>query len=161
VTITGLAEPVPQDEVAALKARWLARHPYAAMYADFGDFGLWRVRIGAALHVGGFARAERIKAVELAPDPDAVAAVLAAEADIIRHVNDDHADALAAIAQGLLGAGPGAWRLVAVDVDGCDLSNGNQSVRLAFLTPVSDAEGVRAGLIRAAREGRARSAPPG
>ncbi len=161
VTVTGLAEQVPEDDAPALKARWLGRHPYAAMYADFGDFGLWRVRIGAALHVGGFARAERIKAGELAPDPDAVAAVLAAEADIIAHVNDDHADALAAIAQGLLGAGPGAWRLVAVDVDGCDLSDGNQSVRLAFLTPVSDAEGVRAGLIRAAREGRARSTPPG
>ena len=161
VTVTGLAEPVPEEEVAALKARWLARHPYAAMYAGFGDFGLWRVRIGAALHVGGFARAGRIKAGELAPDPAAVAAVLAAEADIIGHVNDDHADALAAIAQGLLGAGPGDWRLVAVDVDGCDLSDGNQSVRLAFLTPVSDAEGVRAGLIRSAREGRARSAPPG
>lgn len=161
VTVTGLAERVPEEEVAALKARWLARHPYAALYADFADFGLWRVRIGAALHVGGFARAERIKAAELAPDADAVAAVLAAEPDIIGHVNADHPDAVAAIAQGLLGAGPGEWRLVAVDVDGCDLSEGNRTVRLAFLTPVSDAEGVRAGLIRAAREGRARSTQPG
>ena len=157
VTVTGLAERVPEAEVAALKARWLARHPYAG----FADFGLWRVRIGGALNVGGFARAERIRAAELAPDPDAVAAVLAAESDIIRHVNDDHSDAVAAIAQGLLGAGPGAWRLVAVDVDGCDLSEGNRTVRLAFLTPVSDADGVRAALIRAAREGRARSGQSG
>lgn len=161
VTVTGLAEPVPPEDAAALKARWLARHPYAAIYADFADFGLWRVRIGAALHVGGFARAERIRAAALAPEPAAVAAVLAAEPDIIDHVNADHADAVTAIAQGLLGAGPGAWRLVAVDVDGCDLSEGNRTVRLAFLTPVSDAEGVRAGLIRAAREGRARSTQPG
>lgn len=160
VTVTGLAEQVPEDQVARLKARWLARHPYAALYADFADFGLWRMRIGAALHVGGFARAERIKAGDLAPDPDAVAAILAAEPDIIRHVNDDHADAVAAIAQGLLAAGPGDWRLVAVDVDGCDLSEGNRTVRLAFLAQVSDADGVRAALIRAAREGRARSGNP-
>jgi len=156
VTVTGLAEPVPEAEVAALKARWLARHPYAAPYADFSDFGLWRMRIGGALQVGGFARAERIKASELAPDPAAVAAILAAEAEIIAHVNADHADAVTAIAQGLLGAGPGDWRLVAVDVDGCDISEGNRTVRLAFLTQVSDSGAVRAALIRAAREGRTR-----
>jgi putative heme iron utilization protein len=161
VTVTGLAEQVPADEVAPLKARWLARHPYAALYADFADFGLWRIRIGGALHVGGFARAERIKATELAPDAAALAAVAEAEADIIQHVNDDHSDAVAAIAEGLLGAGPGPWRLVAVDVDGCDLSDGNRTVRLAFLAQVSDADAVRAALIRAAREGRARSGHPG
>lgn len=156
VTVTGLAEPVPEAEVAPLKARWLARHPYAALYAGFGDFGLWRVRIGGALQVGGFARAERIKASELAPDPAAVAAILAAEADIIAHVNAEHADAVAAIAAGLLDAGPGEWRLVAVDVDGCDISDGNRTVRLAFLAQVSDSDGVRAALIRATREGRTR-----
>lgn len=155
VTVTGLAERVPEEEVAPLKARWLARHPYAALYADFADFGLWRVRIGGALHVGGFARAERLKAADLAPDPAAVAAILGGEADIVGHVNADHADAVSAIAEGLLGAGPGPWRLASVDVDGCDISTGNQTVRLAFLAPVSDSDAVRAALIRAARDGRA------
>jgi hypothetical protein len=156
VTVTGLAERVPEGEVPALKARWLARHPYAALYAEFADFALWRIRIGGALHVGGFARAERIRAGELAPDPAAVAAIAAAEAEVVAHVNADHADAVAAIAEGLLGAGPGAWRLAAVDVDGCDLTEGNRTVRLAFLAQVSDAGDVRAALIRAAREGRSR-----
>lgn len=156
VTVTGLAERVPEAEAPALKARWLARHPYAALYAEFADFALWRIRIGAALHVGGFARAERIRAAELAPDPAAVAAIAAAEAGIVAHVNQDHADAVAAIAEGLLGAGPGAWRLATVDVDGCDLTEGNRTVRLAFLAQVSDAGAVRAALVRAAREGRSR-----
>ena len=40
VTLTGLAAPVPEAEVPALKARFLAKHPYAALYADFGDFAL-------------------------------------------------------------------------------------------------------------------------
>jgi len=57
ITVTGIAELVPAEQVAALKARWLAVHPYAALYADFGDFALWRVTIGGALLVGGFARA--------------------------------------------------------------------------------------------------------
>ena len=53
----------------ALKARYLAVHPYAAMYAEFGDFSLWRIRPLGGLYVGGFARAARLRAAELAPDP--------------------------------------------------------------------------------------------
>jgi putative heme iron utilization protein len=152
VTITGLAERIDDP---ALKARWLARHPYAALYADFADFGLWRVVPQGALLVGGFARATRLRAAALLPDPAAVAAIAAAEAEIIAHVNADHADALAAIAQGVLGAAPGEWRLVAVDTEGCDLALGEEVRRLAFRRPAADADAVRRELILAAREGRA------
>jgi len=156
VTLTGLAEPVPEAEVPALKARWLARHPYAALYADFGDFALWRVRPGGAQLVGGFARANRLRLAELLPDPAAVAALAEAEGEILAHVNADHADAVAAIAQGSLGGPAGAWRLSAVDVDGCDLALEETVLRHHWAAPVADADGVRAGLIRAAREGRSR-----
>jgi putative heme iron utilization protein len=156
VTLTGLAETVPEAEAPALKARWLARHPYAAIYADFGDFALWRIRPGGALLVGGFARATRLRLADLLPDPAAVQALAEAEADILAHVNGDHADALEAIAVGLLGAAPGAWRLSAVDADGCDLALEERVLRLAWPAPVANADGVRIGLIRAAREGRSR-----
>jgi putative heme iron utilization protein len=159
VTLTGLAEPVPEAEAPALKARWLARHPYAALYADFGDFALWRVKPGGALLVGGFARATRLRLAELLPEAASVAALAAAEPEIVAHMNDDHADAVAAIAQGLLGGGPGAWRMAAVDTDGCDLALGETVLRLAWREPVADAEGVRRALIRAAREGRAALSP--
>lgn len=155
VTLTGLAETVPEPEVPALKARWLARHPYAALYADFGDFALWRVRPGGALLVGGFARASRLRLADLLPDPTATAAIAAAEAEIIAHVNADHADAVAAMAEGLHGAPPGPWMLAAVDTDGCDLALGEAVLRHHWPAPVADADGVRAALIRAAREGRA------
>ncbi len=172
VTLTGMAEPVPEDEVPALKSRWLAKHPYAAFYADFGDFALWRIRPGGALLVGGFARATRIKVADLLPDRVAVAAIAAAEAEIIGHVNADHPDAVAAIAQGLLGGAAGAWRMVAVDPDGADLAlaeapgqaegqvGGQPCVlRLPFAAPVASAEAVRIELVRAAREGRAARDP--
>jgi hypothetical protein len=154
VTLTGLAEPVPEAEVRALKARWLARHPYAALYADFADFSLWRIRPGGALLVGGFARATRLRLAELLPDPAAVAALSAAETEILSHVNADHADAVSAIADGLLGGGPGAWQLVAVDTDGCDLALGDSVLRHPWPAPVSDANGVRKALIVAARNAR-------
>lgn len=157
VTLTGLAEPVPEAEVAALKSRWLARHPYAALYADFADFALWRIRPGGALLVGGFARAARLRLGDLLPDPAAVAAIAAAEAGIVAHMNQDHADAVALIAERLLGQGPGPWRMVAVDVDGADLAEGERVCRLDFSAPIAGPEEARTELVRAAREARARA----
>jgi putative heme iron utilization protein len=147
VTVTGLAETVTD---AALKARYLAVHPYAALYAGFGDFALWHVRPVNGLYVGGFGRAARLRAAELTPDPAAVAAIAAAEAGIIAHCNADHPGAMAAIAQA-----PGVWRLVGVDVDGCDLACGERVVRVAWSAPVTDAGGVAREMIRLAREGGA------
>ena len=108
--------------------------------------------------VGGFATAVRLRLAELLPEPAAVAAVAAAEAGIIEHVNADHADAVSAIAEGLLGQAPAgigeAWHLAAVDVDGADLAVGERVCRLHFLRPVASAEAIRAELVRAARGGR-------
>jgi putative heme iron utilization protein len=146
VTVTGIAEPAAEP---GLKARWLAVHPYAALYAGFADFSLWRVRPLSGLLVGGFARATRLRQTDLTPDAAAVAAVTAAEVSILQHCNDDHADALAAIA-----GRPGAWRMVTLDVDGCDLAQGETVLRVHWSAPVADAGGVRAELVRLAREAR-------
>jgi len=147
-TITGLAE---QIEDPALKARWLARHPYAALYADFGDFGLWRVVPQSGLLVGGFAAAHRLRQSDLAPDASAVAALATAEAEIIAHVNADHHETLA-----LLAGSDANWRMVALDGDGFDMAAGDLLQRHAFAKPVADADGVRRALILAARAARAR-----
>jgi putative heme iron utilization protein len=145
-TVTGLAETVVD---AGLRARYLAVHPYAALYAGFGDFALWRIRPVNGLFVGGFARAARLRAADLTPDPAAVAAIAAAAAEIIAHCNADHPDAMAAIARA-----PGAWQMAGVDVDGCDLAQGERVVRVAWPAPVSDAGDVRRELIRLARAAR-------
>jgi putative heme iron utilization protein len=146
VTVTGVAEVVSD---AALKARYLAVHPYAALYADFGDFATWRIAPAGGLLVAGFGRAFRLKGVDLAPDGGAMAAVLAAEAGILAHCNRDHADALAAIA-----GSAGDWRMVTADVDGFDLALGEKVVRFAWSEPVKDAGDVRRELVRMAKEGR-------
>jgi putative heme iron utilization protein len=142
VSVTGTAERLVD---AALKARWLALHPYAAPYADFADFSLWRIRPLGALYVGGFGRAARLRAADLTPDPGAVAAIEAATSGIVGHCNADHPDALRAIA-----GSPGDWRMVTVDVDGCDLSHGEQVRRVHWAAPVADPDGVRRELIRLA-----------
>jgi hypothetical protein len=63
VSVSGTAERV-EDE--ALKAAWLARHPYAAPYAGFADFSLWRIVPRGALMVLGFGRAHRLRGADLA-----------------------------------------------------------------------------------------------
>jgi hypothetical protein len=148
VTVTGMAEVVDD---AALKARYLAVHPYASLYADFGDFALWRIHPANGLYVGGFGRAARLAAADLSPDPLAVAAIDAAASQIIAHSNADHAAALARIA-----GRPGDWQMVSVDVDGCDLGCGEQVVRVHWTMPVTDTDQIRselAGLARAAGAG--------
>jgi len=148
VTVTGMAEVVDD---AALKARYLAVHPYASLYANFGDFALWRIHPANGLYVGGFGRAARLAGADLSPDPLATAAIDAAASQIIAHSNADHAAALARIA-----GRPGDWQMVSVDVDGCDLGCGEQVVRVHWMTPVTDTDQIRselAGLARAAGAG--------
>jgi heme iron utilization protein len=146
VTVTGVAEVVDDK---ALKDRFLAVHPYATLYADFGDFATWRIKPEAGLLVAGFGRAFRLKFSDLAAEPADVAALLAAEPAIIAHVNQDHPDALAAIA-----GAPGNWRMVTADVDGFDLALGERVVRFAWSAPVKDSADVRRELVRMAQQAR-------
>jgi putative heme iron utilization protein len=143
VTVTGMAERLADE---ALKARYLAVHPYAALYAGFGDFGLWRIRPMGGLFVGGFARAARLRAAELTPDAAAVAAFTDAEPAIIAQCNAEYADALPRIARRA-----GDWRMVTVDMDGFDLAQGEQVVRLHWPVPLADPGAVRSELARLAR----------
>jgi putative heme iron utilization protein len=145
LTVTGTADIIDDP---ALKARWVARHPYAAFYADLGDFRLYRVVPTGGQFIGGFASAHRIGPDDLTPDPDAVAAVAAAEERIIGHMNADHEDAITHM------AGSPGWRMVAADVDGCDLQQDETIMRVPWSAPVADARAVRAELVRLAQ-------PPG
>ena len=142
LTVTGIATPEPDP---ALKARWVARHPYAAFYADLNDFRVLRLRPEGGQYIGGFASAHRLTAAELTPDPEAVAALSEAEASILEHMNADHGAAIARM------AGGDGWRMVAADVDGCDLARDEAVLRIPWSAPVVDAGGVRVELMRLAR----------
>lgn len=154
LSLTGSAAAAPDP---ALKARWVALHPYAAFYAGLGDFQLWRFTPAAAQFVGGFASAHRFSAADLAPDPAAVVAIQAAETAIIGHCNADHLDALAAIA-----GDPGAsgWQMVACDVDGCDLARNDLVRRIPWAQPVASAADIRRELVRLAGAAPNSVAPP-
>lgn len=67
ITLIGQAQRLsPGSEAhSQARARWLARHPKAQLYIDFGDFSLWRIQPERALLNGGFGRAWLLSAQDL------------------------------------------------------------------------------------------------
>ncbi|MEW5728682.1 MAG: DUF2470 domain-containing protein [Pseudomonadota bacterium] len=149
VTIAGTAAPTADE---ALKRRFLARHPGAAMYAGFGDFGFWRIAPARAHFVGGFGRAVWFEA-PFGLEPGAVAALRAAEPEMLAHMNDHHADAVDRVARAALGEAGGGWRMVAVDCDGCDLARADRVERVAFPTPLDSPMALKAAVAAMTKEG--------
>jgi putative heme iron utilization protein len=129
LTVTGRARRTGEPRV---RARFLARHPKAELYADFADFSFWRVEIAGGHLNGGFARAASLSAADLRTDLLGAEALVEAEAGALAHMNEDHREALELYATGLAGAAPGAWRTTGLDPEGIDLMLGDQTARVAF-----------------------------
>jgi putative heme iron utilization protein len=154
VTVMGTARRStdPDD-----RARYLARHPSAAGYADFADFNFYRLAVTRAHLVAGFGKIHWIESGALLFDTQGSEALGAAETDIVTHMNQDHGDAIDLYAQNLLGLDGEGWSLTGVDPEGADLRLGGRVARVGFDTPVADADGARAELVRLvkrARDGR-------
>ena len=148
VTVLGRFEPVDDSN---LRRRYLARHPQAAMYADFPDFSFWRLRPSSIHGVAGFGRIETLV-------PEAVfpfaAEIEALEISAIEHMNRDHGEAIHLYATKILKAPPGPWRVLAIDPDGADLGLQDQSLRMDFHEPVFSAEALRQKFSELAYEAR-------
>ncbi len=105
----------------------------------------------AALFVGGFARATRLRQADLTLDATAVAALSdAAKANIIGHCNQTMPTRWL-VWEGEASGAAGAWRMVTADVDGCDLAQDERTIRVAWQAPVAESEAVRRELIRLLR----------
>lgn len=137
------------------RARFLARHPKAALYADFPDFAFFRLEPAAGHLNGGFAKAATLTAEELLTPLAGFEALAESEAGAVAHMNEDHADALALYAAHFAGAGPGPWRLTGLDPEGLDLAAGDRTARVAFPQPLAEPGALRPVLVRMAAEARA------
>jgi heme iron utilization protein len=153
VTLIGRIEPAV---AASSRARFLSRHPASAQYADFGDFGFYELAVERAHFIGGFGRIVGLSAGQISPAVDDAAAFVAAEADIIAHMNEDHADTLQLYAKHAgAQASAAAWRLVGCDPDGLDLLSGEHTARVDFDERVTTPDGCRHALKRMADKARA------
>lgn len=133
------------------RARYLARFPGAAMFADFKDFRFYRVAPERAHLVAGFGRIHWVAAAGLVLDAGTAGAAQALEAGVIEHMNRDHADALILYARVLGGLEAAAAEMVGVDRLGFKLriraADGLHGRRIGFPREVTTVEQCRAVLI--------------
>jgi len=129
VMLMGVAERTDDPDA---RRRYLDRQPEAAMFADFGDFAFYRIVIKAAHLVAGFGRIVDLAANDVLTALDNAQPLVAAEPEIVAHMNEDHAQACRLYATKLLGASDGAWRCVGCDPEGLELQFGRSALRLDF-----------------------------
>lgn len=154
VTLIGRAN-VTQD--VHDKRRYLARQPESEMFAGFADFAFYRIEIESAHLVAGFGRIVDLKPEDILIDLAGADDLLAAEADAIAHMNEDHADTVRLYATRLLGARDGGWICVGIDPEGLELQDGRLALRLPFPQRVTGAGPLRAVLKKLADAARSTS----
>ncbi len=158
LTLVGECRPQSGEASARARAAFLARHPGAAYYADFKDFHFWRLAVSELRYIGGYGR---MSWVELegwrAAEPDPIAG---AAAGIIRHMNEDHADAMVLYCRHFSRAtDTSAATMTGVDRYGFEMSAvtgaGPRPIRLAFSQPVTSSADVRRELVELVKRARA------
>ncbi len=160
VTLLGPCTRVEGDD-ASVRAAFFAAHPNSAYYADFRDFGFWKLHVDSVRYIGGYGRMSWIsKADWQAAEPDPLGP---SAADTMAHMNADHADAMVLYCKAFSKATEiTSARMTGVDRYGFEMSamtsQGPRPVRLAFVTPVSTPEEVRDALISMAKDARSKLA---
>ena len=138
------------------RRRYLARHPEADLFAGFADFGFYRLTLETAHLVAGFGRIVDLAPPDVLISLDDAGALIAAEVEIVDHLNSEHAETLRVYATKLLGAPDGAWRCTGCDPEGLELQLGRSALRLPFRRRVISPGALRQLLKQLAEEARAR-----
>jgi putative heme iron utilization protein len=144
-----------RTESADARRRYLARQPEAEMFAGFADFAFYEVKLKGAHLVAGFGRIVDLKAEDLLTDLSGAETLVAAEPEVIEHMNADHAETCRLYATKLLGAPDGEWRCVGCDPEGLDLQWNRVGLRLPFPQRVTQPGVLRAMLKQMAAQARA------
>lgn len=152
VMLMGTAAATADPDV---RRRYLDRQPEAEMFAGFADFAFYRLALTGAHLVAGFGRIVDLKPADILTPVDDAAELVAAELDILAHMNADHADTSRLYATKLLGAADGAWRCVGCDPEGLELQLDRAALRLPFPQRVRSPGVLRQVLKQLAEQARA------
>jgi putative heme iron utilization protein len=156
VTLIGTAEPVPENDVADARERYLARHENSRYWVDFSDFSFFRLQPIDLYYVGGFGVMGWVEAQDYehaAPDPLAEAAP-----GILAHMNADHVDAMILLAMSHTGIEATEATMTSVDRLGFSLrlktTDGVKGARINFFHEVATPQDTRAVLVEMVRQAR-------
>jgi putative heme iron utilization protein len=157
VTLAGVVERPCGDELAAARDVHLAAVPAARYYVDYSDFALWVLRVHRVRWVGGYGRMDSATGeayTAATPDPVQPRASVA-----ISHLNNDHAEALCAMAK-KLGGYPDATAASCTGADryGLDLKvstpRGVAYTRVGYATPIHSYDDLRSATVELAVRAR-------
>ncbi|MEM9456076.1 MAG: DUF2470 domain-containing protein [Myxococcota bacterium] len=158
LTLVGTCTPVPAEQREAVAASFQARHPESEYYADFEDFGHWRMEVTGVRYIGGFGRMSWVEP----PDWHAAEAdpVAPHAGPILSHMNEDHRDAMRLYCEAFSRAGAvKEATMTGVDRYGFEMSaltgDGPRPIRVAFDEPAHDTTTIRkqmVALVKRARE---------
>ena len=154
-TLLGHVRRAEPEELEDVRARYLARHPQAESYFAQHDFGLYLHTVDEVRFIGGFGIVGWIpgRAVLFDPADDPLAPDVGA---LLKHVNDDHAEALALLCRARGRAGDSA-RMVGLDGYGFDVQGPDAGrLRFDFGVPAATPEEVRERFIALVRSERLR-----
>src|ERR1039457_2927471 len=159
VTLVGNARPIPQSEVVEARKLYLARYANSRHWVDFEDFSFYRMDVIDIYYVGGFGVMGWVSASEYdRSQPDPLADSMA---EIIRHMNADHKDALVLLAREFGCVESQEATMTAVDRLGFQVrlktQDGMQGARIAFLREVSNPAETRKVLVEMVQQARSRA----
>jgi heme iron utilization protein len=156
VTLVGTVAPTPQPEIGEARALYLDRYANAKYWVDFEDFSFYRMDVVDVYYVGGFGVMGWVAAADYVgarPDPLADSA-----AEIIRHMNADHSEALILLARVFGGVESQEATMTSVDRLGfhvrLKIQDGMRGARIAFLREVTSAAEARTVLVEMVQQAR-------
>ena len=152
ITVIGKAATIETGtRDPAMRHRFLARHPKAALYVDFADFAFWRLTMERASLNAGFGKAYALLPTDVVTDDmvtdGATGTQALAGAGAVDRLNRDHAPAFEAIATRRLKRPSGAWQLADADAEGMGLVLGDTVVRCWFDRPVASEDQLREAIL--------------
>jgi hypothetical protein len=158
-TLVGHAEPVPDDDLASVREKYLARHENSRYWVDFADFSFFCLQPIDLYYVGGFGVMGWVDAndYELATaDPLAEAAP-----GILAHMNADHGDAMTLLARHHTAIKATEVTMTSVDRLGFTLrlrtNDGVKGTRINFLREVATPQDTRAVLVEMVQHANAQA----
>src|SRR4051812_25127754 len=156
IMLAGRAEQVADVEMASLRRRYLAAHPFAEAFVSFKDFSFFKVRPLGLHLVAGFGRIVDLKPEQFLTELSGAEALMDDEQGAVEHMNADHREAMNLYATRLLGAEQADWRCTGCDPDGMDMQAGTRTLRLDFPERVTSGGELRKMVVRLANEARAK-----
>ncbi len=155
-SLLGEVRQASEAEHAALADRYFALFPEQRDYEALGDFAFWWLEPVRVRWIGGFGEIAWIEPEEwLLPSPD----WQLGEAGIVSHMNEDHRDALLAMARARDPRATEDAILLACDAEGFHLRSAGAVCWIPFDRSCQTANEVRAEMVRLTRE--ARTSAPG